>query len=70
MNTEDAKHHNEESSEEDSFDDGFMMKDEKEAMAKIEDLGDMKAEDKFEVYQRMNSKDFQKFLMKSIIPID
>lgn len=71
VNTEDAKLGKEDvldGEEDDSLND-ILIENDEEAMKRVEKLGDMQAEDQFEVYQRMNADDFKKFFLSSIIPI-
>lgn len=74
VNSEDAKVKLDQNySEEESFSEFgefLSQKNDKETLQKIENLADMKAEDQFEVYQKMSSCDFKKFYLKSVVPID
>ena len=51
-----------------SFED-CMITNDQEAMKRVEEVGDMQAEDHFDVYQRMHSGDFKKFYLESVVPI-
>lgn len=69
INTEEAKQQGILENETPQDQEDLLGSNDEEEVGKVAELADMKSVGEFEVYQKINSRDFKKFYFESVVPI-